>query len=82
MEHLTIRERELVAIGAALASNCIPCIESHISKARQAGFSDSQIREAIDLADKLRQTPAAKVLKAAETLLGDPKPENAACCGA
>ncbi len=93
MEHLTTRDRELVAIGAALGSNCIPCIESHIPKARKAGLSDSEIREAVQLADELRQVPAAKVLKTALTILGETshdKPESDApaeetaqpCCGA
>lgn len=27
MEHLTTPDRELVALGAALGSNCVPCIE-------------------------------------------------------
>ncbi len=84
MEHLTTRDRELVAIGAALASHCIPCIENHIPKAREAGLSDSEIREAVNLADELRQVPAAKVLKTALTILGDEPAAKASkpCCGA
>lgn len=65
MEQLTHRERELVALGAALGSNCIPCIEYHIPEARKSGLNDGQIKEAIELADKVRQVPAQKVLKAA-----------------
>ncbi len=65
MEQLTHRERELVALGAALGSNCIPCIEHHIPEARKSGLSDAQIKEAIELADKVRQVPARNVLKAA-----------------
>ena len=74
MVRLTARERELAAIGAAVASNCIPCIQYHIPQARQAGLSDAQILEAIRLADKVRQVPARNVLEAAYALLGqDPK---------
>ncbi len=65
MEQLTHRERELVALGAAMGSNCIPCIEHHIPEARKSGLSDEQIKEAIELADKVRQVPARNVLKAA-----------------
>ena len=54
MDHLTPRERELVALGAALGSHCVPCIEYHIPEARKTGLSDAQISEAIRLADRVR----------------------------
>lgn len=65
MEQLSHRERELVALGAAIGSNCIPCIEHHIPEARKSGLSDGQIKEAVELADKVRQVPARNVLKTA-----------------
>ena len=71
MERLTPREQELVALGAALGSNCVPCIEYHIPAARKAGLTETQIRRAIRLADKVRQVPAKKVLDAAHALLGE-----------
>jgi 4-carboxymuconolactone decarboxylase len=82
MERLSKRDRELAAIGAAIASNCIPCIEYHIPQARKAGLSDAQILEAVRLADKVRQVPARKVLQAASALLGqeaDSKPVGGSC---
>ena len=30
MSHLNAQQRELVAIGASLASSCIPCIKFHV----------------------------------------------------
>lgn len=72
MEELTSAQRELVALGAALGSNCVPCIDYHIPQARKAGLSDRQIYEAIRLADKLRQVPARKVLDTALDLLAEP----------
>lgn len=65
MPHLSPRDRELVALGAAMGSNCVPCIEYHIPQARKAGLSDSEIAEAIRLSDKVRQVPARKVLDVA-----------------
>jgi AhpD family alkylhydroperoxidase len=62
MSALTAKEQELVAIGAAIASNCIPCIKYHIRRGRTAGLTDEQILEAINLADKVRSVPARKVL--------------------
>lgn len=69
MPHLSPRDRELVALGAAMGSNCVPCIEYHIPQARKAGLSDSEISEAIRLADKVRQVPARKVLEVALQML-------------
>lgn len=66
---LSPRERELTAIGAAIASNCVPCIEYHIPQARKVGLSDSQILEAVELADKVRKVPADKVIQTACALL-------------
>ena len=84
MSILNSRERELVAIGAALASNCVPCIEYHIQAARKAGLNDEEISEAIELADKIKRVPADKVLEAASHRLATPTDEPAAapsaCC--
>lgn len=66
---LSLRERELAAIGAAIASNCVPCIEYHIPQARKAGLSDAQIRQAVELADKVRRVPEEKVLQTAFALI-------------
>ena len=83
MNDLTQRERELVALGAAIASNCVPCIEHHIPEARKAGLSDAQISDAIQLADKVRQVPARKVLDAATAMLtGAPAGVGANACAA
>lgn len=70
MSELTFRDRELVALGAALAANCIPCIEHHVPKAREAGLSDAEIAAAIALADQIRQVPARKVLQTAQAASG------------
>ena len=66
---LSCREKELTALGAAIASNCVPCIEYHVPRARKSGLSDAQIREAVELADKVRRVPANKVLQTAFALL-------------
>lgn len=72
MNTLSNTERELVALGAALASNCLPCLEFHVPAARRAGLSDQQIEEALGVADGVRQVPARKALAAARAALGQP----------
>lgn len=74
MNELTSHDLELVALGAALASNCASCIEFHIAAARRAGLADGQIRAAIAAADRIRQVPARLVMEAAEAALAQPAP--------
>ena len=82
MSTLSLRERELVALGAALASNCVPCIEFHVPAARKAGLSEGEIGEALALADKIRQVPAGKVMEAAKSLVSGTEAagQSSACC--
>lgn len=78
MVELAPRDRALVALGAALGSNCVPCIEYHIPQARLAGLADQEIQAAIALADGIRQVPARKVLEAATRSLSPAAGEPAA----
>jgi AhpD family alkylhydroperoxidase len=79
MADLSNTDREFVALGAAIASNCVPCAEFHIAEARKLGLTDSQIVEAVRLADKVRQVPAGKVLRVALALLNET--QEATCAG-
>jgi len=76
---------ELVAIGAAVASNCGPCLKYHIRKAREVGLTDDQLRAAVALAQKVKEMPARLVLEVAERDLGAADPSGVAgkagCCG-
>ena len=85
METLSKRERELVCIGAAIASNCVPCIIYHIGESRKLGIPDEEIQEAVALADRVKKVPAEKVSKAAYSHLEltdeDDNGENAQVCG-
>jgi 4-carboxymuconolactone decarboxylase len=82
MSDLNPRDLELVAIGAAMGSNCPPCMEYHIPQARQAGLSDAEIHAAIVFADKVRQVPARKTLQTALALLPGQVPEAAGAASA
>ncbi|WGI18095.1 carboxymuconolactone decarboxylase family protein [Methanonatronarchaeum sp. AMET-Sl] len=69
MKELSDKEIELVAIGAAIGSNCIPCIEHHIPKAIETGLTRKQIKSALKIAKKVKQVPAEKVEKTANQQL-------------
>jgi AhpD family alkylhydroperoxidase len=68
---------ELVAIGAAIASNCEPCLEFHVAKARELGVADEEIAQAVETARRVKETPARSILRAADELLGTTAPKAA-----
>lgn len=72
---------ELVAIGAAIASNCEPCFKYHYDQARKLGVSDLDMRYAVDLAQKVKDTPAGAMLNLAERYLGPATPKTRAAAG-
>jgi AhpD family alkylhydroperoxidase len=43
---LTVREKELIAVGIAVAIQCEPCIKLHVKKCSEAGASREEILEA------------------------------------
>lgn len=61
--------KELVALGAALACNCEPCLRHHYREAKKLGIGDEDIRAALDLAAMVKQTPASNAHNLAERLL-------------
>ena len=74
---------ELVAIGAAIASNCEPCFRFHYDKARKLGVSRDDMARAVATARKVKEAPARAVLDLADKYLGgEAGSEEAAvaCC--
>lgn len=65
---------ELVAIGAAIASNCEPCFRFHYDKARKLGVPDADVRRAVDLAQQVKEAPAKAVLSLAYRYLDKKEP--------
>jgi AhpD family alkylhydroperoxidase len=61
---------ELVAIGAAIASNCEPCFRFHYDKARKLGVSKEDMARAVATAKMVKEAPAKAVLDLAEKYLG------------
>jgi len=54
---------ELVAIGAAVASNCEPCFKFHYDKARKLGVSREDMWAAVTLAQNVKDAPAKAMLE-------------------
>jgi len=70
---------ELVAIGAAIASNCEPCFKFHFDKARKLGVSREDMWAAVTLAQNIKEAPAKAMLDlAGRYLRQDASPAAAA----
>ncbi len=55
---LTVLEKEMVALGIAVAIQCEPCIMLHVKKALEAGASRQQVFEAASVAAMMAGGPA------------------------
>lgn len=86
---------ELVAIGAAVASNCEPCFKFHYDKARKLGVSREDVLRAVTSAQNVKEAPAKAMVEVAQRYLGREaagavaapptapaaKEKSSACCG-
>jgi AhpD family alkylhydroperoxidase len=74
--------KELVAIGAAVAAGCEPCLEFHVDKARKLDVSDAAMREAVEVAAKVKSAATANMQRLADRLMpAEEKAPVAAGCG-
>lgn len=71
---LTDQVIELVAIGAAVASNCEPCFKYHYDQARKLGVSKDDMLRAVNVAQGVKEAPARTVLDTAHRYLRDAQP--------
>ena len=76
MEKLTAREKEFVALGAAIGCNCVPCISFHVELAKKVGISDDCIKEALLLAEKVKRVPVKQVMNTAKAVLKGEKADS------
>lgn len=55
---LSVREKELVALGIALSLQCVPCVNLHVQKCLAAGADREQVLEAAGVAVVMQGGPA------------------------
>ncbi len=80
---------ELVAIGAAIASNCETCFKFHYDKARKLGVSREDMLLAVSVAQQVKDAPAKTMTDLANRYLGQGASANSTpqdtkssgCCG-
>ncbi len=54
---LTLKEKELAAVGISVAAGCRPCTNYHVREVRKAEATDQEIRRAIENAVRIRKNP-------------------------
>ena len=76
---------ELVAMGAAIAANCEPCLKYHYREAEKLGVSKADMARAVAMGAKVKDSPHQAVLRLADKLTGGglslPTDPSDRCCG-
>jgi AhpD family alkylhydroperoxidase len=65
------RMRELVAMGAAAAANCHPCMEHHLAKCDELGIPRKEVTEAVQVGLMVNHGAERAIRKKAQELLGE-----------
>ncbi len=76
---------ELVAIGAAIAANCEPCLKYHYLAAQRLGVCPADMARAVAMGVKVKDAPHQSILRLAGKLTGaslsHPAVASDPCCG-
>ncbi len=63
------KTKELIAIGASVAVNCIPCLEFHIEKAKALGASKKELIFASKIGMQVKAGAAIKTEKHTSSII-------------
>lgn len=63
--------KEMIAIGASVTANCIPCIRFHLARAREVGCTDAEIKAVVQVGKMVREGAAKKWDEEVASLLGE-----------
>jgi AhpD family alkylhydroperoxidase len=78
-ESLTKKEKELVAVGASIASGCHVCTTYHFKAARSVGASEQEIRQAVNDALCVRNNATKIMAGLAEKQFGNAAHTDTLC---
>lgn len=78
---ITDSVRELIALGAAIAAGCEPCLKYHVKKSRELGLSDAAMREAITVGRMFNEASGKNILGQANKLIPDEGATAKGCAG-
>jgi len=64
---------ELIAIGASIGGNCLPCLRYHFAEALKLGCTIQEIEEAIKIGKMVKERPINDIYKLADDLINREK---------
>ena len=76
------KTNELIAIGAAVAGHCQPCLNYHVAKAKELGVGINEMREAIEVGRLVERGAMAAMGDFAKEIMGEPVTRSSVCCSA
>ncbi len=71
----------MVALGAAIGVNCIPCFDHLYSRAKGVGLDDTEIKNIVEVANKVKNGAASFLNQAVGDMIGEVKATEQSCCG-
>jgi len=74
------KTRELIAIGASVTAHCQPCLTYHVSKAREMGIEEQDIREAVAVGHQVEKGSMSAMTVFAKSVLDSSTQRNSARC--
>jgi AhpD family alkylhydroperoxidase len=69
MSELDPKVKEMAAVAASIAGNCVPCLKYHFSEAVRLGCTQQELSEIIAVANKIKQRPIEDISQFAGKLL-------------
>ena len=78
---MDVKVKELIAIGASVTANCVPCLKFHFAEAQEAGASEDDVREAVRVGRMVRKGAAGQWDEEAKRVLGQQADSDPASTG-
>ena len=70
--------KELIAMGAAAAANCHPCMDHHLAKCDELGVDRAEVAAAVKVGLMVNRGAEGRIRSHARELLGEALAESAA----
>ena len=70
------KTKELVAMGAAAAANCHPCMDYHLDKCDELGIDRAEVTAAVKVGLMVNRGAEKKIRQKARELLGTAAEDN------
>lgn len=64
---------ELIAVGASIGGNCLPCLRYHFTEAVKNGCTVEEIEEAVRIGKMVKERPINDIYKLADDLINKEK---------